>query len=245
MTHHTVAISAHYADLGVNIAGFSWPDFSPDGRYLIFRSVTNADNPAARGSHVLVWNVYKQRSVFTAANGSTPVGWSDACVTGVNNGTNFSPVISDPSRSHSYRVLFTVARDGVCNLVLRDLQGNDIPIRSEINVQQILEPTINSTGDFIGWDVASQPQLVYACRVNRCTNVNQAPGPFRHLQYSMARPPISRDHGSPVLSAASRVMRLGSQHAVESLRSQTGDPVCRAGRRCGCRKPVPPGRMLR
>lgn len=168
LTHTTAAISSLYKNLGSDVQGFSWPDFSPDGRYLIFRSLTDPLNVTRRGRYVLVWDIKRNVSVIKSANG-TPAGWSDACVTGVSNGTNFSPVIADPGLSHSYRVLFTVARNGICNLVLRDLEGNDIPIISEVNYQQVLEPTINSSGDFMSWDVASQPQLIYACKINDCS----------------------------------------------------------------------------
>jgi Tol biopolymer transport system component len=165
--HTTVPISTHYRDLGPDAQGFSWPSFSPDGRYLIFRSLTDPLNITRRGRYVLVWDIVKNDSIFTSASG-TPAGWDDACVTGINNGTNFSPIMADPGSGHSYRVLFTVTRNGICNLVLRDLSGNDIPINSEINYQQVLEPTINSSGDFISWDVASRPQLIYACQINEC-----------------------------------------------------------------------------
>lgn len=165
--HTTIPISVLYRNLGPDAQGFSWPSFSPDGRYLIFRSLTDPLNITHRGKYVLVWDIVKNDSIFTSASGA-PAGWDDACVTGINNGTNFSPIMADPGSGHSYRVLFTVARNGICNLVLRDLQGNDIPINSEINYQQVLEPTINRSGDFISWDVASQPQLVYACKIDEC-----------------------------------------------------------------------------
>jgi hypothetical protein len=90
------------------------------------------------------------------------------CVTGVNNGTNFAPVMSDSTQTHPYLILFTVTRNNVCNLVLRDLTGNDIPIKYQINLHQILEPTINNSGDYLSWDVASQHQQIYACRVEKC-----------------------------------------------------------------------------
>jgi Tol biopolymer transport system component len=166
--HTTIAISTFFRSLGPDARGFSWPDFSPDGRYLIFRSLTDPLNVTRRGRYVLVWDIVKNHSSITSASGA-PAGWPDACVTGINNGTDFSPIIADPGSDHSYRVLFTVARNGICNLVLRDLGGNDIPIDSEINYQQVLEPTINSSGDFISWDVASQPQLIYACKIDECT----------------------------------------------------------------------------
>lgn len=59
-----------------------------------------------------------------------------------------------------------VARqNGACSLVLRDLQGNDIPVKSQVNQGQILEPSINSSGDYLSWDVAGNPQQVYACKL--------------------------------------------------------------------------------
>jgi hypothetical protein len=79
--------------------------------------------------------------------------------------------MSDATSAHSYLVLFTVTRNGICNLVLRDLDGNEVPIKSQINLHQIVEPTLNSSGDFLSWDVAAQPeqhQQVYACRVDQC-----------------------------------------------------------------------------
>jgi Tol biopolymer transport system component len=167
--NRTIAISSNYPNLGADVEGFSWPGFSADGRYLIFRSVTDPLDPSQGGKGVLVWDIFQQKSALTAADNSTPTGWNDACTTGLNNGTNFRPVISGRTGKHSYRVLFTVARDGVCNLVLRDLEGKDIPIRSEINVQQVLEPTINSTGDYLSWAVAGSPQLIYACKVDECS----------------------------------------------------------------------------
>ena len=166
LTGKTTPISALFKNLGPDVKGFSWPSFSPDGRYLIFRSITNALNPDQRGKHVLVWDIKKSVSVFT--DDGIPSGWDDACTTGVNNGTNFSPVMSDATNKHSYRVLFTVARNGVCNLELRDLSGNVIPVKSTINYQQIAEPAINSSGDYMAWDVVSQPQLIYACKVDDC-----------------------------------------------------------------------------
>jgi Tol biopolymer transport system component len=165
--HRTIDISSLYQNFCPDAQGFSWPNFSPDGRYLIFTSVDSASNIDFRGKCVLVWDITKQASAITTATGN-PAGWNDACVTGVNNGTNFSPVMSDPTRAHPYLVLFTVTRNGVCNLVLRDLDGNDIPIKSQINLHQILEPTISSSGDYLSWDVASQRQQIYACRVDQC-----------------------------------------------------------------------------
>ena len=168
-THQTTAVSADFISLGPDVEGFSWPDFSGDGRYLVFRSITHALDPSYRGKHVIVWDLAKGESAIKKTDGSTPAGWNDACVTGVNNGTNFSPKISGATGRHSHRVLFTVDRSGVCKLVLRDLHGNDIPIRSEINYQQITEPTLNNSGDYLSWAVAGQPQLVYACKVDDCT----------------------------------------------------------------------------
>ena len=167
LTGKTVPVSAAFKKLGPGVQGFSWPSFSPDGRYLIFRSITDALDPSYRGKYVLVWDVKKNSSLFS--DNGFPSGWDDACTTGVNNGTDFSPVMSDPTAQHSYRVLFTVANNGVCNLELRDLDGNAIPVKSTINYQQVAEPTINSSGDYLAWDVVSQPQLVYSCQVDECS----------------------------------------------------------------------------
>jgi len=169
-TRQTIPVSSLYQSFCPDAQGFSWPDFSPDGKYLTFTSVDAPNDTDFRGKCVLVWDIAKQASAITTATGK-PAGWDDACVTGVNNGTNFSPVMSDATSAHSYLVLFTVTRNGICNLVLRDLDGNEVPIKSQINLHQIVEPTLNSSGDFLSWDVAAQPeqhQQVYACRVDQC-----------------------------------------------------------------------------
>ena len=161
-------ISSAYANFCSDAKGFSWPNFSPDGDYLIFTSVDSTTNPNLRGKCVLVWNVDKQVSAITGATGQ-PVGWADACVTGINNGTTFAPIMSDATKMHPHLVLFTVTRkDGFCSMVLRDLNGNDIPIKSKVNLNQILEPNMNSSGDYLSWDVYSRRQQVYACKVDRC-----------------------------------------------------------------------------
>jgi Tol biopolymer transport system component len=165
----TVSASASFAHLGTDVRGYSWPNFSGDGRYLIFRSITDSNDPSKRGSHVVVWDVQTRRSAVTGEDGRTATGWNDACVTGVNNGTSFSPIIANTSKKASYLVLFPVARDGVCNLVLRDLAGNDVQVAPDVNVQQVLEPTLNSFGSILSWDVAGQPQLIYYCAVKDCT----------------------------------------------------------------------------
>ena len=169
----TVAVSAAFKGLGADVQGFAWPSFSPDGQYLVFRSLTYDLDSGGRhvlrgGRHVLVWDMRHDRSAITAADRKTPEGWNDACTSGINNGTRFTPVISDRTAAHPHLVLFTVPRNGVCNLVLRDLQGKDVPIRSEVNVQQVLEPTLNDTGDYLSWAIASQPQLIYACKITDC-----------------------------------------------------------------------------
>lgn len=168
-TRKTVNVSSAFMQFCSTAKGYSWPSFSPDGRYLVFTSVNSSGNPDFRGNCVFVWDTEKHHSAIVGATG-TPVGWSDACVTGVNNGTTFAPEISNPTQAHPYLILFTVTRpDGACRLVLRDLQGNDIPIKSEVNQGQILEPTINSSGDYLGWDVSGSRQQVYACKLASCT----------------------------------------------------------------------------
>jgi Tol biopolymer transport system component len=168
-TGETLNVSSAFMHFCPTAEGYSWPSFSPDGRYLIFTSVNSRGNPEFRGNCVFVWDTEKQRSAIVGATG-TPVGWSDACVTGVNNGTTFAPEISNPTHTHPYLILFTVARpNGACSLVLRDLQGNDIPVKSEVNQGQILEPSINSSGDYLSWDVSGSRQQVYACKLTSCT----------------------------------------------------------------------------
>ena len=163
-------VSSAYADFCPDAKGFSWPNLSPDGHYLVFTSVNSSTNPDFRGRCVLVWNINKGESAIIGATGKT-VGWDDACVTGVNNGTTFAPIMSNATKEHPHLILFTISgEDHVCSMVLRDLNGNDIPIKSQINLHQILEPNINSSGDYLGWDVYSQRQQVYACKVDRCAN---------------------------------------------------------------------------
>jgi Tol biopolymer transport system component len=151
------------------LRGFSWPDFSPDGRYLIFRSITNPMDPSKRGRYVFVWDLINHVSALTSADGS-PVGWSDACVSGVNNGTSFSPKIGDASATHGYRVLFTVSgpQQSACQLIFRELEGRDVQVKPQQVGQEILEPALNDTGDVLAWAVAGATQLVYACDVAHC-----------------------------------------------------------------------------
>lgn len=168
-TRKTVNVSTAFMHFCSTAKGYSWPSFSPDGRYLVFTSVNSSGNPNFRGNCVFVWDTEKHRSAIVGATG-TPVGWSDACVTGVNNGTTFAPEISNSTHTHPYLILFTVARpNGACSLVLRDLRGNDIPVKSGINRGQILEPSINNSGDYLSWDVSGNRQQVYACKLASCT----------------------------------------------------------------------------
>ncbi len=163
-------VSSAYSNFCPGAKGFSWPNFSPDGHYLVFTSVNSPANPDFRGKCVLVWNVNKGASAIIGATGKA-VGWDDACVTGVNNGTTFAPIMSDATKIHPRLILFTISgKDRICSIVLRDLNGNDIPIKSQINIHQILEPNINSSGDYLSWDVYSRQQQVYACKVDRCAN---------------------------------------------------------------------------
>jgi Tol biopolymer transport system component len=169
-TKQTINASSTFMHFCPNAKGFSWPSFSPDGHYLVFTSVNSSEDPDFRGNCVFVWDITKGKSAIAGATGA-PVGWSDACVTGVNNGTTFAPEISDTTRSHPYLILFTIARqNGACSLVLRDLQGNDIPVKSQVNQGQILEPSINSSSDYLSLDVAGNPQQVYACKVASCSD---------------------------------------------------------------------------
>jgi hypothetical protein len=163
--------SAAYVNIADStLRGFSWPDFSPDGRYLIFRSITNPMDPSKRGRYVFVWDLKNHVSAVTGADGS-PVGWSDACVAGVNNGTSFSPKISNATSTHGYRVLFTVpgAQQSACQLIFRELDGRDVRVKPQQAGQEILEPALNETGDVLSWAVGGATQLVYACDLAHCT----------------------------------------------------------------------------
>lgn len=166
----TVNVSSAYGTYCNGAAGYSWPNFSPDGKYLIFTSVTSVDDVNFRGKCVFVWDINKGASAITGASGQ-PVGWNDACVDGINNGTTFAPVMGDPSGTHPYLVLFTVADvNSTCRIVLRDLDGNDIPIKAQVNLSQNLEPNMNSSGQYLSWDVAGKSQQVYACEIDKCTD---------------------------------------------------------------------------
>jgi hypothetical protein len=126
-------------------------------------------DPSKRGRYVFVWDLINHVSALTSADGS-PVGWSDACVSGVNNGTSFSPKISDASATHGYRVLFTVSgpQQSACQLIFRELEGRDVQVKPQQVGQEILEPALNDTGDVLAWAVAGATQLVYACDVAHC-----------------------------------------------------------------------------
>jgi hypothetical protein len=163
----TFAVSAAFSRLGTGVRGFAWPSFSPDGRYVLFRSLTNAQDLNQRGRFVAVWDVRRHESAITGADGK-PAAWADDCTTGVNNGTRFSPAITGATRAHSYLVLFTSSRNGICTLVLRDLQGNEIPLRPEVNRQEVAEPAINQTARELSWVVDGHPKLIYACAVADC-----------------------------------------------------------------------------
>lgn len=156
-----------------DIQGFSWPNFSGDSKLLVFRSLTRSDDPSPRGRHVYVWDVERGRSVITEIDGTTPTGWADACTTGVSNGTNFSPQISGAATGRGYLVLFTIPDGTSCGLVLRDLDGNDIPVDIESSTQEVIEPSLSSTGTSLAWAVtgnsqAGTPQLVYSCDLSSC-----------------------------------------------------------------------------
>lgn len=49
------------------------------------------------------------RRAFATADRKTPVGWNDACTSGINNGTRVTAVMSDQTAAHFYLVLFTVS----------------------------------------------------------------------------------------------------------------------------------------
>jgi Tol biopolymer transport system component len=166
-TGATTAVSAAMHDPSPDIQGYSWPQFSPDGRYLVFRSITDPLDPTQRGKHVYVWDLKDNRSALTNSDGS-PTGWNDGCVDGTSNGTKFAPQISGPGRDHSYRVLYTTMQGLTCRPVLRDLDGSSVPIRPQPAAQEILEPAMNASGDVLAWAVAGRPQLIYACDVARC-----------------------------------------------------------------------------
>lgn len=167
-TRKVTNVSAPFDNLTTSNEGFSWASFSPDGRYLIFRSLKNKTTGTG-GSAVLVWDIKLRRSAILDINGS-PTGWTDACTSGIDNGTTFSPSMSDPSSMNSYLVMFTVFKDGTCQLVLRDFSGADIPISLENGSREVLEPALDASGDVIAYDVAGRPQLVYACTIKACTH---------------------------------------------------------------------------
>jgi hypothetical protein len=169
-TMKIVSVSAPFRGMETRGQGFSWPSFSPDGRYLVFRSLENATTSRG-GPAVLLWDVRRHRSAIPGL-GSGPAGWTDGCTTGIDNGTDFSPYISEPGRGHSYLVMFTVRKGSACTLVLRDSSGADIPVRLDGGSREILEPSLDSSGDVIAWDVAGRPQLVYACKLRACTQTS-------------------------------------------------------------------------
>jgi Tol biopolymer transport system component len=160
------SVSAPFRSMESSSQGFGWPSFSPDGRYLVFRSVTD-ESTMRGGPAVLVWDIREQRSAIPGVDGQA-AGWRDGCTTGVNNGTDFSPSIADPGFGHSYLVMFTVLKAGACQLILRDFSGANIPVTLRDSNREILEPSLDSSGDVIAWDVAGRPQLLYACRLRAC-----------------------------------------------------------------------------
>jgi Tol biopolymer transport system component len=167
-TKKVTNVSAAFKGLATSNEGFSWASFSPDGRYLVFRSLEDKTTQMG-GPAVLVWDTKLRRSAILDINGN-PTGWTDACTSGINNGTTFSPSVSDPSSGHPYLVMFTVFKGETCQLVLRDFSGADIPINLENGVNEVLEPALDTSGDVIAYDVAGQPQLIYACTLKACTH---------------------------------------------------------------------------
>ncbi len=167
ITGNVTNVSAPFDALATTDKGFSWASFSPDGRYLVFRSLED-DTTEMGGPAVLVWNTKSNHSALLDINGN-PTGWTDACTIGVNNGTNFSPSVSDPGPGHSYLVMFTVIKKGTCQLVLRDFSDSDIPISLSNGDKEVLEPALDALGDVIAYDVAGEPQLVYACTIEACS----------------------------------------------------------------------------
>jgi Tol biopolymer transport system component len=167
-TKRVTNVSAPFNDLATSNEGFSWASFSPDGRYLIFRSLEDQTTEMG-GPAVLVWDVKLGRSAILDINGN-PTGWTDACTGGINNGTNFSPSVSDPSSGHPYLVMFTVFKGRTCQLVLRDFSGADIPISLENGNNEVLEPALDAAGDIIAYDVAGKSLLVYACTLKACSH---------------------------------------------------------------------------
>lgn len=169
-SRQTIPVSRRFDNLGTDIAGFGWPFFSPDGRYLIFRSLTDPTDTSKRGRHVMVWDVQRQTSAILGIDAKTPTGWSDACTTGPNNGTSFSAEMSDPVHGDPYYALFTAVEGKACRLVLRDLSGNDIPVEPENPSDLLIEPAINATGDVLAWSNSTQNhhRQVYSCNIDRC-----------------------------------------------------------------------------
>jgi Tol biopolymer transport system component len=167
-TKRITNVSAPFDSLATSNEGFSWASFSPDGRYLVFRSLEDKTTEMG-GSAVLVWDTKLRRSAILDINGN-PTGWTDACTSGINNGTNFSPSVSNPSSGHSYLVMFTVLKGGTCQLVLRDFSGADIPISLENGNNEVLEPALDASADVIAYDVAGQPLLIYACTLKACSH---------------------------------------------------------------------------
>jgi hypothetical protein len=166
----TVNVSSPFTGFCKGAQGFGWPNFSPDGRYLVFTSVISPEDLDLGGNCVVIWDILKQASAITGATGA-PSGWKDACTPGLNGGSAVAPEISDATPSHPNLILFTaVARNDACSLVLRDLEGDNTSIKSQISPSQVLEPSINSSGDYLGWDVSGNQQQVYACKVESCTD---------------------------------------------------------------------------
>lgn len=157
------ASAAFAATAADDVGGFSWPTFSPDGRYLAFRSLRGSD-PENRGRHMFVWDVKRWASAITGLDGR-PAGWHDACIDGTSNGTRFAPGMSGTGGGDPYRIIFTVGTGTDCTLVLRDLNGTDVPLRARSGTEEIIEPAIDAAGATIAWaagDTGAALQ-VYAC----------------------------------------------------------------------------------
>ena len=197
-TSVTIPVSAGFTKTASDIKGFSWPVFSPDGRYLIFRSLTDPNDPSRRGRHVFVWDLRSNRSAITLPDG-TPTGWGDACVNGVSNGTNFSPQMVGETAAHPERILFTVPRSDACQLVLRDLGGRDVPVVLPSEMDEVLEPALNASGDVLAWAVSGSIQQIYACPIDDCDCST-----LRPTRRPRRAPGLSRPHCCTLRETSSR-----------------------------------------
>ena len=146
-----------------DVTGFAWSAFSPDGRYLAFRSL-RGPGVNDRGRHMFVWDVRTGTSAITALDGRA-TGWHDACIEGTDNGTRFAPGMSSTGTATGYRIIFTAGKGTNCDLVLRELNGSDVPLRTRSGQEEIIEPAIDASATTIAWAAAGTGEIlqVYAC----------------------------------------------------------------------------------